>query len=503
MRDHARHRTTIQKLSAPHRRHERSQWVELTLVYPHQLFAHHPALEKSRPVLLIEDPLFFGNDLHWPLRFHSQKLILHRASMSHWMTERIAEGFKVKRIDAAPSATTSDGLLTKVMPAKVKRLHVCDPTDDVLMRRLQRFTQREGIDLRIHPTPMFMSPMPWLEQQLASKKRPFMATFYQAQRKRLGILLDPDGGPTGGQWSFDADNRQRLPKGHRAPSLPVFSQTPELAEASRYVAAHFPQALGRADHFRWPVTRQQALQELEHFLHERLALFGHYEDAISSSQTFLYHSVLTAPLNIGLITPEEVVERTLAFAGEHKIPLNSLEGFIRQIIGWREFMHGIYRFHGVKVRKGNFWNHREALPDSFYSGTTGLPPVDAVIQRLEKHAWCHHIERLMVMGNIMVLLRLDPDAVYRWFMELFIDAYDWVMVPNVYGMSQFADGGTFTTKPYFSGSNYLLKMSDFPKGMWCAKWDELFWRFIGDHREFFLKNPRMSVLVRQWDKRQT
>ena len=127
--------------------------------------------------------------------------------------------------------------------------------------------------------------------------------------------------------------------------------------------------------------------------------------------------------------------------------------------------------------------------------------MDATVQHLKKHAWCHHIERLMVMGNIMVLRRTRPDDVYRWFMEWFIDAYDWVMVPNVYGMSQFADGGTFTTKPYFSGSNYLLKMSDHPKGLWCGQWDELFWRFIGDHRDFFRKNPRMSILVKQWEKR--
>ena len=330
-----------------------------------------------------------------------------------------------------------------------------------------------------------------------------MATFYQAQRKRLGILLDADGGPAGGRWSFDTENRQRLPKGHRAPELPRFATTPELEEAKQYVARRSPEALGSTLAFRWPVTREQAQGELDCFLNERLALFGHYEDAISSTQTFLYHSVLTAPLNIGLITPKEVVERTLDYAAENKVPLNSLEGFIRQVIGWREFMHGIYRFKGVKVRTGNFWKHEAALPASFYDGTTGLPPVDVVIKRLHLHAWCHHIERLMVMGNIFLLLRIEPHAVYRWFMEFFIDAYDWVMVPNVYGMSQFADGGTFTTKPYFSGSNYLLKMSDFPKGMWCAQWDERFWSFIGEHREFFLKNPRMSVLVRQWDKRQS
>lgn len=475
--------------------------MEVSLVYPHQLFASHPALAPDRAVFLIEDPLYFGNDRHWPLQFHVQKRVLHRASMSHWMKERRAEGYNVTRIEAPEAATTSRELLETSLPTKTKAVHVCDPVDDVLQRRLQRWAKSRGVELVIHPTPMFLSPMPWLSQMLAGKKKPFMATFYQAQRKRLGILLDPDGGPVGGQWSYDTENRQKLPKGYCAPRPPVFASTPELEAAKVYVTRRFPDSRGSVEHFRWPVTRQQALHELDSFLQERLALFGHYEDAISGGQVFLHHSLLTAPLNIGLITPEEVVERTLEHARTHSVPLNSLEGFIRQIIGWREFMHGIYRFHGVRVRNGNYWHHGEPLPESFHSGNTGIAPVDAVIRRLKQHAWCHHIERLMVMGNIMLLKHIEPNAVYRWFMEWFIDAYDWVMVPNVYGMSQFADGGTFTTKPYFSGSNYLLKMSDFPKGLWCAEWDALFWRFIGDHREFFLKNPRMSMLVRQWDKR--
>ena len=450
----------------------------------------------------MEDPLFFGNDRHWPLKFHAQKLVMHRASMSHWMAERRAEGYDVIRIDAPSDDTTSGELLAGCLPANATVIHVCDPVDDVLERRLKRFATARGLQLVVHETPMFLSPMEWLKQQLASKRKPFMATFYQAQRKRLGIMVEADGTPVGGQWSFDAENRQRLPKGHRAPALPVFEETAELKEAKLYVKKRFPDARGTVDGFRWPVKREQALAELHSFLHERLRWFGHYEDAISASQAWLYHSVLTAPLNIGLITPSEVVDATLSYAQEHNVPINSLEGFIRQIIGWREFMHGIYRFHGVRVRNGNFWKHTEPLPESFNTASTGIPPVDATILRLQRHAWCHHIERLMVLGNIMLVMRIEPDAIYHWFMEWFIDAYDWVMVPNVYGMSQFADGGIFTTKPYFSGSNYLLKMSDFPKGMWCSRWDELFWRFIGDHREFFLKNPRMSMLVRTWDKRQ-
>jgi deoxyribodipyrimidine photolyase-related protein len=180
--------------------------------------------------------------------------------------------------------------------------------------------------------------------------------------------------------------------------------------------------------------------------------------------------------------------------------MNSLEGFVRQVIGWREFVHGIYHHRGTEIRNGNFWNFDRPLPRSFYDATTGIPPVDRVIRQLLDDGYCHHIERLMVLGNFMLLCRIHPDDVYRWFMEMFVDSYDWVMVPNVYGMSQFADGGTFTTKPYLSGSNYILKMSDEPKGPWCQIWDGLFWTFIGDHTPFFLKNPRLSMMARSWEK---
>jgi deoxyribodipyrimidine photolyase-related protein len=195
-----------------------------------------------------------------------------------------------------------------------------------------------------------------------------------------------------------------------------------------------------------------------------------------------------------------VVDCALQQAEFAKVPLNALEGFIRQVIGWREFVRFVYRERGVKQRTGNFFGHTRNIPHSFYTGTTGIQPVDDAIRRTLDTGYTHHIERLMVLGNFMVLCEFEPDEVYRWFMELYIDAYDWVMVPNVYGMSQFADGGLMSTKPYISGSNYLLKMSDYKKGDWCEIWDALYWRFIHKHRAFFLRNPRMSMMVRQVEK---
>lgn len=203
-------------------------------------------------------------------------------------------------------------------------------------------------------------------------------------------------------------------------------------------------------------------------------------------------------LNVGMLSPSEVI--TAALEREDDIPLNSLEGFVRQIIGWREFVRLVYLRRGRIQRTRNFWSFQRPMPAAFYSGTTGIDPVDATIRRVLQTGYCHHIERLMVLGNFMLLCEIHPDAVYQWFMELFIDAYDWVMVPNVYGMSQFADGGLMTTKPYISGSSYLLRMSDYKKGPWCQVWDALYWRFINKHSGFFARNPRMSVMVRSLDR---
>ncbi len=457
------------------------------LIFPHQLFAEHPALAPGRPVYLAEDPLFFGNDSHFPVAFHKQKLVLHRASMSAYGDELRGLGHDVQITVSYQNSFPSD----------LTDLHLAEPHDFILDKRLRRFAEARGIALHFHPTPAFLSPSEFLEEHIARRKKPFMATFYQAQRKRLGILVDADGNPEGGQWSFDEDNRKKLPKSHTPPAPPSAPRHPHVEEAIGWVEKHFPGNPGSTENFRYPITRVDAREWLENFITERFTEFGNYEDAISTRHAFINHSVLTPALNIGLLTPQEIIDAALAKKG---IPLNSMEGFVRQVIGWREFMHGIYRHRGVAIRTTNFFEHTRPVPKSFYDATTGIPPIDRIIRQLHDEAYCHHIERLMILGNFMLLCRFDPDAVCRWFMEFFIDAYDWVMVPNIYGMSQFADGGSFTTKPYISGSNYVLKMSDEKAGPWTETWDALFWTFVADHEALFLKNPRSSMMAKTWHR---
>ena len=205
-------------------------------------------------------------------------------------------------------------------------------------------------------------------------------------------------------------------------------------------------------------------------------------------------------INSGLLDPKYILHESIEFYKKNNIPLNSSEGFIRQIIGWREFIRGVYICKGSEERTKNYWGFKRKIPKSFYNGTTGIDPIDDTIKKVNKSGYANHIERLMILGNFMVLCEFDPDEVYKWFMELFIDSYDWVMVPNVYGMSQFADGGLMSTKPYISSSNYIIKMSDYKKGSWSDIWDGLFWSFMDKQREFFKKNPRMRMLISSFDK---
>ena len=469
----------------------------LALVFPHQLFLDHPALADKRPTLLIEDPLFFGTDSEQPLQLHAKKLILHRASMRRW-----AEGKKnLTYLELPDTPSRTDLLLEEHLPKGITSLVCVDPVDYLIERRLRRFADKHDLDLQLLPSPMFLTPDEWMTETMDAMKKPFMKTFYEAQRKRMNLLVEKDGSPVGGKWSFDAENRKKLPKKQTIPE--PYSPTPhDMVSAARsWVAERFPDAPGMLDQFTFPSSRREALYAMNLFFEERFELFGTYEDALSTRHRVIFHSVLTPALNIGLITPDEVVEAALDAAEKNSsIPLNSLEGFIRQIVGWREFMRIIYLRHGTMERNENFWGFTREMPAAFYDSTTGIDPIDHAIHALLEDGYLHHIERLMVLGNFMLLCRIHPDAVYRWFMELFIDAYDWVMVPNVYGMSQFADGGVFSTKPYLSGSNYIRKMSDFPKGDWCEVWDGLYWTFIEGHREFFASQYRLSMMPRMLDK---
>ncbi len=474
--------------------------MEYTLIYPNQLFPNHPSIIRGRRSLLIEEPLFFG-DNKYPVNYHKKKLALHHISMRRYLSEKLQDGYDIEIVNYSDLKIKNhtEWIIKKF---DIKAMHIVEVNDFELRKRIEVASKNLGVSIKWYENPGFMLTQLDVISDFRGKKRHFMANFYKKQRKRFNILMDPNDNPVGGKWSYDADNRKKLPKGIHIPeTLKNEYSKDEIDRSNAFILKYFNSNPGELDGFNYPLDHNQAASSLDHFLKYKFDLFGPYEDAISQIDSTLFHSVLTPYLNIGLITPKEVVNKIIDYAEHHDIPINSYEGIIRQIIGWREFIRGIYAEDGVKQRTTNFWKFDRSMPSSFYDGTTGIPPIDVTIKKLLKNAYLHHIERLMIMGNFLFLLKINPNHVYRWFMELHIDAYDWVMVPNVYGMSQFSDGGLMSTKPYISGSNYILKMSDYKKGEWCEIWDALYWNFINENRDFFRKNPRTSMMINMYDKK--
>lgn len=459
---------------------------EATLIFPHQLWLDNPAVSDNRLLVFVEDPLFFTQ-----YNFHIKKRILHRASMRAFEELLQSKGYQTLYISSSPDAET--GALLDCLKARgLEAIHLVEPDDYLLERRIRREANRVGVRLQVYDSPGFLmnrsQGAEWMQVH-----RMHQTDWYIHWRKQLGILMDADGKPTGKRWTFDTENRQPFPAGMQAPPLPDPQLPNDFLSHAASVRAEFPGAPGINGNFEYPITHAAAEKWLDAFIEQRLCHFGPYQDAMVPGQTFLFHSVLSPMLNTGLLTPEQVLQRTLDGAAARQVSIASLEGFIRQVLGWREFVRAVYHSHGVKQRTANHLQHTAKLTEPFYSGETGFFPFDEAYCRLEHTAYSHHIERLMVQGNLFLLLGIDPDEVYRWFMELFIDAYDWVMVPNVYGMSQYADGGAMVTKPYISGSPYLLRMGKYKKAAWCAEWDALYWSFLYQHRETLSGNPRMAI----------
>lgn len=465
---------------------------EATLIYPHQLFQDHPALTPGRKVYLIEEPLLLNE---FPV--HNQKLLLHRLSMQAYKNELEEKGFDVTYIPTQEISSTYT-VFAQIVDEGFSTLHITDTTDFLLEKRINKATNTHHFTLVRYESPLFiLSKQDAIARYLDSKKH--MAQFYKKLRKDKNILIEADGNPTGGKWSFDEENRKKLPKGIELPSDISTYTNKDTKEAQEWLESVDGETYGSPD-VCFPYTHKTAREYLELFLKERFAQFGTYEDALPSAHSRVFHSTLSPLINIGLLTPKEVIAAALQFAQKNDVGLNNTEGFVRQILGWREFIRASYESDGVEMRTKNFWNHTRTLPQSYWDGTTLIPPMDTAIKNALAHGYSHHIERLMVLGNFMLLSEIDPDEVYKWFMAMYVDAYDWVMVPNVYGMSQFADGGIFATKPYISGSNYLKKMSDYKAGEWEEIWTALYWNFINTHKEFFISNHRLSMMPRLLEK---
>ena len=466
------------------------------IIFPHQLFEQNILISKCETVYLVEEILFFKQ-----YNFHKLKIAFHRASMKFYESYLLSQKIKVVYIDSFNELSDIRKLIPYLHSIGVKDFEYIDSTDYLLQRRLEKACNTFSVHFNKNSSPLFLNSSEEIANYFSEKKRMFQTDFYKQQRLNRNILLENNKKPIGGKWTYDDENRLKYPKSKTPPKVDTIKANDFYKEAIAYTQKYFLDNYGKLkDDYFYPTTFSESKKWLNNFFKTRFSEFGVYEDAIVADQNFLHHSILTPMLNVGLLTPQFVIDEALKYASNHEIPLNSLEGFIRQIIGWREFIRAVYELKGNEERIKNYWGFTRKIPTSFWNGTTGIEPLDITIKKVLETGYCHHIERLMVLGNFMLLCEFDPDEVYRWFMELFIDAYDWVMVPNVYGMSQFADGGLMATKPYISSSNYLIKMSDYKKGEWQQIWDGLFWRFMHTHRDFFLQNPRLGMLISTFDK---
>lgn len=466
---------------------------DIAVVLGDQLFDGLPGLPGGACVFMKED---------WGLctrtRHHKQKIALFLAAMRAFRARLVGQGRSVDYLPLNRNGRPySESLASAAKAAGAEVIYAYEPADQFIEEDLRQAAQSAGAVLRTHPNPSFLTSKEDWSRFRTGRKRLVMGDFYKQQRLRLGLLMD-GASPVGGKWSFDEENRRPIPRGQAAPAWPILQMSPEAESAIGDVERWFPDNPGTTEWFSWPVSHDQARDELNDFISQRLSGFGKYEDAMTEPGERLWHSGLSPALNMGLLLPMDCCLAAEAAWKEGRAPLNSVEGFVRQIIGWREFVRQVDREYPRPLP--NALGHSRRLGPQWQKGTTGLAPLDDVIKAVNRRGWCHHIERLMVAGSAMLMCEVDPANAYRWFMEMFVDSADWVMAPNVIGMSQFADGGLMATKPYVSGSSYLLRMGQWQKGPWCDVWDGLFWRFISRHASLIAGNPRLKVLAAGLDR---
>ena len=466
------------------------------LLFPTQLFSDLTLLSKSKLIYLIEEPRYFDD-----FGFHKLKLAYHRASMKKYYN-MLKKKLNVKYIDCEKVNNN----FYKLIKSENELINIFYLGDFPLQNKLENIF---GKKLVINETLNFLiktNEFVDIKKLIYKNTRYSHEEFYKYQRKKLSILIDKNDKPTGGKWSFDTENRLPLPANIKVPdTVSKVKSDKYIKEAIKYVNKNWSKNYGSLDHFIYPIDSKASKLWLNKFLEERLSKFGAYEDAVSEAEPFVFHSVLSPMMNIGLLTDDEVVTLSYEYYLDNKksIPIESFEGFIRQVIGWRNYVYTLYNLEGEKMKTSNQLKHNNKLNDKFWTGQTDMIPIDSIINKIVKYSYAHHIERLMYLGNFLLLCLVDPDEVYRIFMEWTIDAYDWVMVPNVYGMSQFATP-IMMTRPYFSSSNYINKMSTFKvkkNDNWSETWDALYYNFIFKHRNLLKSNYAVARQVKHWDNK--
>lgn len=442
------------------------------------------------------------------LPYHKQKLALLWSAMRHFADELRGLGYEVDyRITGDDF---DEALAAHVEERRPEKVRLMDTAEHGVAERLARAMEGLGVEAEVTPQSMFVSDREEFARRAEGKKLLVMESFYRRMRRETGLLMD-GGEPEGGSWNYDRENRQPPPDPEGLPPVPAYEPDAITREVLELVEEEFPENFGELSGFGWPVTRRQAVEFLEDFLDNRLDLFGPYEDAILTGEPVLYHSLLSPLLNLGLLEPLDVCRRAETRYRRSEARLNSVEGFVRQVIGWREFVYQIYH---LQMPGYTGENHLEAdlpLPDFYWTGETSMRCVSDAVTSLIENGVNHHIQRLMITGNLALIAGMDPQEVNEWYWYAYADGYEWVTTPNVIGMALYADGGVFATKPYAASANYIDKMSDCCKhcaydprktlGDDACPFNALYWDFLARNANRFENNPRMNLVMSNLKKK--
>ncbi len=447
------------------------------------------------------------------VRHHPQKIVLVLAAMRHFAASLRDRGIRVEYVtlDAPGNSGSFSGEIARAVERlKPERVIVTEPGEWRVLEMMRDWRETLDVPVEIRSDDRFLCSLGEFARWADGRKQLRMEYFYREMRRKTGLLMDVDGNPEGGAWNFDSQNRKNLPKGLRPPQRLRFPPDAVTEEVISLVSERFADHFGRVDGFGYAVTRQDALRALRAFVTDCLPSFGDYQDAMKQDSPFLYHGLVSAYLNIGLLLPLEVCRAAEQAYLAGQAPLNAVEGFVRQILGWREYVRGLYWLKMPDYAATNFLNATRDLPDFYWSGETGLNCLAQSIRQTRDHAYAHHIQRLMVTGCFALLIGADPVQVNRWYMEVYIDAFEWVELPNTHGMALFADGGIMASKPYAASGKYIDRMSDYCRncrydvkqntGPDACPFNALYWRFLENNRALLSRNPRMGMPYRTWAK---
>ena len=447
------------------------------------------------------------------VRHHPKKIAFLFAAMRHFAAELTNKGFQVRYM-TLPDPANTGSLTTEVARAAkelgLQKVIVTEPGEYRVRQMMQSWQGGLGLSVEIRSDDRFLCAIDRFVRWANGKKQLRMEYFYREMRKAYHILIEADGTPTGGQWNYDKDNRKPPAKGMVSPPRISHKKSVILNEVLNLVGDRFSGHFGTLEPFHFAVTRQQALVELDDFIARILPHFGDYQDAMVQGEAFLNHSLLSSYINAGLLLPLEICRKAeAAYRGNH-VPLNAAEGFIRQILGWREYVRGIYWLRMPAYAELNYFDARRPLPDFYWGGTTAMACIKEAVDHTREHAYSHHIQRLMVTGNFALIAGLDVKQVQEWYLAVYSDAYEWVEMPNTLGMALFGDGGLLGSKPYAASGKYIDKMSNYcagcrydPQEMLGEKacpFNALYWDFFARNRDKLEANQRLPFVYSTWDK---